>query len=1030
MPELQNLRDFTVRILNPETNELKGTGIVISVDRVITCAHVIEAVLGVAPKEAADRKIGVYFPLISSTETKTRHAIVIGCPTQHDDDIVTLRLIDGPAPLGPEQIAILGSAENSDGHEFLSYGYSPTLEYPGTRADGHILGPVEPPAGKKLRSDPIQISSQQIDYGMSGAAVLDTKLNLVVGLVAARYFPETWKKGDIAFAVDAKVLTFDPFFFKLREEALPLRTAPVIKIDVVEAIASARKEPGLAWNNAPPYLQEWVGRADLLNNIIDDWINSEKRVTGLIGFDGEGKSSLARRWIDDLLKDKTSPKPDGIFWWGFYDRPSVDEFFEAALNYLSGCNVDLARSYPSTSARVHLLAGMLHGGRYLFILDGLEGLQHQEGDQFGLLESNDIREFLRFFAAPDHDSFCIVTSCVPLLDMMEYTTYQHLDVERLNAANGRALLKNLGVNGDDKELDKVVADWDGHALMLSIIGSYIADQYDGDISHIKDLPAPTADEPRYERVHNALKCYDEHLNEEERTFLKIFSAFRIPVDRTAFDDVFRAKPQGSLNRILGRKTEAISSSIAALDDVAFEQMIKQLIDYRILRIDLRSGKYTTHPMIRSHYYDLLLIGDQSLAIYVHRRLEQYYLIEAGDLAIFTMDDIKPFRQLKEYFRIKAVDLAKPTLDDLKPLIEAVHHACQSGDYDFAFNTILNCIQRKRSHLSHELGAYETELLLMQEFFPDGDTSKDPLVSSHEDKSFILNDIGVCLKNLGKLELAKQFLERANFIVLNITKDWLHAGIIYENLSELYASMGALDHCKETARQEFELSIRMKNRLNECHSIAYQAYQEHLRGNLAAASENFTKAEALEREIDHTKQYLYSIGGVYHANHLIRIGNATYAQKVTETNLKICENGHWLVSISRCQRLLGDLDADAGDQTSAKTHYNESLKIAREITHREVLIEALLARGRWAAKHMKIASEAFNDLDEALNYAASGGYRIFEADIRVALVWANLVAGDKEKAKAEAQRAKQLSGDMGYYWGNKDADEVLTEIGKT
>ena len=77
--------------------------------------------------------------------------------------------------------------------------------------------------GKILHADPIQISSQQIDHGMSGAAVLDTKLNLVVGLVAARYFPKTWLKGDIAFAVDAKVLTFDPFCFKLREEPLPLR---------------------------------------------------------------------------------------------------------------------------------------------------------------------------------------------------------------------------------------------------------------------------------------------------------------------------------------------------------------------------------------------------------------------------------------------------------------------------------------------------------------------------------------------------------------------------------------------------------------------------------------------------------------------------------------------------------------------------------------------------------------------------------------------------------------------------------------
>jgi len=52
----------------------------------------------------------------------------------------------------------------------------------------------------------------------------------------------------------------------------------------------------------------------------------------------------------------------------------------------------------------------------------------------------------------------------------------------------------------------------------------------------------------------------------------------------------------------------------------------------------------------------------------------------------------------------------------------------------------------------------------------------------------------------------------------------------------------------------------------------------------------------------------------------------------------------------------------------------------------VLIEALLARGRWAAKYMKDATSTFNDLNEALGYAVDGGYRIYEADIRVALAW--------------------------------------------
>lgn len=124
-------------------------------------------------------------------------------------------------------------------------------------------------------------------------------------------------------------------------------------------------------------------------------------------------------------------------------------------------------------------------------------------------------------------------------------------------------------------------------------------------------------------------------------------------------------------------------------------------------------------------------------------------------------------------------------------------------------------------------------------------------------------------------------------------------------------------------------------------------------------------------------------------------------------------------------------------------------IARGIQRRDVLIEALLARGRFYAKAQTsefsensevLITDAFNDLNEALNYAVEGGYRIYEADIRVALAWAYLAdltpgpspTGRGEsltKVKQEAERALQMSQEMGYYWGKVDAEEVLKVIGK-
>ncbi|MGV8175026.1 MAG: S1 family peptidase, partial [Methanothrix sp.] len=319
---LQRLRDFTVQIRDPDSDPLVGTGIVgtgivIEPDRIITCAHVVEAALGRSPRDAADEKVGIHFPRIEGREPLTLHAVVDRSFREHDDDIIALKLVDGTAPRGPDQMARLGSAELSEGNSFRSYGYSPTGGYPATRAMGTIMGSVEPPEDKVLLVDPVQLKSADIDKGMSGSAVLDTdtERNLVVGLVAERYYPKDLIKSGLAYAVDNLALTFNPFQFPLSSGANPLQPAPEPKIDKAEARAAVAENLGQSWNSEPPSLQEWTGRAQLLQDVTLDWISSKTRITGLVGFGGEGKSSLAREWVDELLADVSRPQPDGLFWW-------------------------------------------------------------------------------------------------------------------------------------------------------------------------------------------------------------------------------------------------------------------------------------------------------------------------------------------------------------------------------------------------------------------------------------------------------------------------------------------------------------------------------------------------------------------------------------------------------------------------------------------------------------------------------------------------------------------------------------------
>ena len=1009
----QNLRDFTVQIRRISDDAIVGTGIIVSIDgKIVTCAHVVKAT-GIDLHDADGAELGVYFPELRGRKCESRTAKVSACFSQHDDDLVLLQLIDSPPPRERDQIAVLGFADISAGHEFRSYGYRSLDGYNAGRAEGKILGDVEPPEGCKLLVDPVQLKSGDLNLGMSGAAVLDVDpdRNLVVGIISEVYFPDnSTKDRDTAWAVNARVLTFDPANLPVQYEPYPMRSAYRPKIEVEAVHTPVILSLDKFQEYAPASLKEWVGREELLKAISSDWSDPDCRLTELIGFGGEGKSSLARRWLDDLLEDSSQTKPDGIFWWGFYERRNTDEFFEAALEYLSGGGIDPAQ-YPSSNAKAHLIAAILCRGHYVFVLDGLEVLQHEDGDSYGMLKSADLREFLSYFANPEHSSFCLITSRAPILDLIDYTTHNHRDVERLSPKDGRDLLLKLGVKGSDEALNNVVTDWSGHALTLSLFASYLVEIYEGDVSYISKIPPPTADEPRYERVTRILRRYDEHLNESERTFLMIFSAFRVPVDELAFELVFLAK-QEVLDHLTGRKTDvsidsedAFNEPIIALSKLEFNSIVKRLVRCNILQYNPHEDHYIIHPLIRAHYY--LQLEERSNAHMVHKRIKEYYLAVTGEI------------------------LPNRSLDDLKLLIEALHHACQAGHYDEAFDIYLKMIQQHHEFvLTHRLGAWAEDLALMREFFHDGELSNDPLVKNSSSKSTILNEIGLCLVYLGDLSEAASFYERAIKIAL-YTKDWSSASISYQNLSELHCHLGDLDASAQAARQALKMAkfhvLRSGDKVEMRSSLAGLGWVSHLKGDSVVASALFQQAEELQRKSDRdNNQYLYCLRGIQHADYLRHTCKADYARRITNANLEICKHGHVPGDFSRSHRVLGDLDAEAGNNIGASNHYDKSLKIAYSITKWDVLIEALLARGRWAARRGE-ADAASSDLEEALDYALLGEYRIYEVDIRVGLAWMHLAEGNNSKAREQAESAKSMSASMGYHWGQMDAKDVLSKL---
>jgi tetratricopeptide (TPR) repeat protein len=744
-------------------------------------------------------------------------------------------------------------------------------------------------------------------------------------------------------------------------------------------------------------------------------IDPRRRVTSLVGFGGEGKSSLARRLVDQFIDQRTTSRNvtlNGIFWWGFYEKRSVDEFFGAALDFLDEGRRFEGPQFTSASLRAKILGKLLsEAGPNLFVLDGLEVVQHTDGDQFGLLTSSDLRELLSYFCSVQHDSLCLITTRAPVLDLQEFNTYTHREVSRLSTQDGRSLLKQLKVEGKDQELDLVVEAWDGHALTLSLLGRYPSKHGTASASQLGKIDPPKANDSRYEGVYRILKQYDEDLSAPERAFLEIFSAFRTPVPLGALERVFRL--EGEESTVTASSEDAPSGTprgFFALDAETLSSLVGRLSGYRLLRRDATGDSLTAHPLVGSFYLDRLHHDSSDLSRDVHRRIAQYYVELERSRGSAKGSELGENRQ------------PAPTLKDLVNWIEVVHHWCQAGDYDQAEKLRYEKIDHGvETFITYVLGAYDTALGVFRDFFPDGNFDKEPLVTNPRDKSYILNGVGICLSALGRLREAPELYERS-IAIDRQSGDYFNVSVTSHNLGTIYLQLGQFARAEDVAKNARDAAQRHASAGLEGRSLALLGAVAHALGDVELSGKLFLESRSA-LEGDEPIREIYGVNSLWYAEHLIQVGHPEVARKIVDEVLEQATQKQWPDTESRCLLLRGEVEAALGEEEKARANFDKAVKISRTIAHRVVQAEALAARGRWAARRGEVG-QATNDLADALDLSLVGGFRVTEVGIRLGLTWCYFKTGNSERARLEALRALQMSEEMRYYWGERDAKDAL------
>lgn len=378
---------------------------------------------------------------------------------------------------------------------------------------------------------------------------------------------------------------------------------PTLKISAVR-LEKAHQSLNFMPNPDPGF----VGRENMLTDLTQAYFNPDTTIASVTGVGGAGKSSLATQWYQQL--EERGIKPEKIFWWGFYENPSLDEALHRLLKYLLSEDKQIEKDM-TPDGKIEVIAQLLRQKEYVVVLDGLEVIQHQrdkaqqQARQEGTKAPDLLGEFLRKLARGPKKGLSIVTSRVDLHELTGLeTAHVSYSMGKLSLDDTTELFEKEDIiRNTPKELEDVWKQFDGHALSMRLLTTLLKEYYDCHISALKDMPAITskAMDEDYStenrtidagKVRRILEWYEHLLQPEEKRFLLIFSMFNTPVSQQDFSQFFQKADERLKNQELSK-----------LRPPQFRKIVNKLIKLRLItqQETEEHPQYITHPLIKEYF---------------------------------------------------------------------------------------------------------------------------------------------------------------------------------------------------------------------------------------------------------------------------------------------------------------------------------------------------------------------------------------------------------------------------------------------
>jgi len=345
----------------------------------------------------------------------------------------------------------------------------------------------------------------------------------------------------------------------------------------------SRARPEISTVRLPSTSPDLFGRERELAALEAAWDNPRTNIVTLVAFGGVGKTALVNVWLNRMGAENWRGA-ERVLGWSFYSQgaaegrqASADPFIDAALRWFG----DPDPTQGSPWKKGERLAVVVRRQRTLLVLDGLEPLQHPPG---GGLKDPALESLLHELAR-DNPGLCVLTTRLAVDDLKDLagTSVETIDLENLAPEDGAKYLAHLGVKGTPEELRQAAQELDGHALALTLLGTFLTIGQEGDVRRRDLVPRLTSAHAR--RMMQAYERWFE--GKPELDILRLMGLFDRPAEHGALDRLRQAR---------------------LLDPADPHQ----------------PGTLDCHPLVCEHFGEKLKAAAPTAWRKAHRRLYRYY----------------------------------------------------------------------------------------------------------------------------------------------------------------------------------------------------------------------------------------------------------------------------------------------------------------------------------------------------------------------------------------------------------------------